>query len=578
MNNSKRTKADIGIIEKTLEDLAKRKVAPTGIFILLLLLYFASAYIVSSTAGSQEVIFLGDSPIAVYTFTGIFSSAANLLVILIVILCGKTGFVASIVILLIQISMLLSGIIVRGNLTSLPGLVGNAMTAIVIMAIYHYNRQVERYQLRLSEQATTDLLTGLPNGFATTELINKLISRNTPFAVVNIDINGFKTINDTLGFDMGNKVLIEVASRWKKIVEEGLSGTLDFLTRINGDEFSLVIRDFKNIDDIEKSIAKYEDAISGKFNVEGYDFNIAASFGYALYPEDETERDALINCSVAAMKEIKKRRENRHVLRFYPGLIKDQNLLLIDNKVRDALEKDAVYFNLQPQYDMNHKLRGFEALARMNDADGNFISPGEFIPAAERLGLIDNVDMAVYKKASAFFGELIEKSVADITLSLNVSVKHLMKSDFLDEIRSIIADSHIPPSQLEIEITESIMIESAQKALECLNELKKMDIRIAIDDFGTGYSSLSYLNSLPADILKIDKSFIDVMNSSESSPEYVEAIISLAHVLKYEVIAEGVEEQEQLDTLNHIGCDYIQGFIWGRPLPKEEAEALVLGA
>ena len=212
----------------------------------------------------------------------------------------------------------------------------------------------------------------------------------------------------------------------------------------------------------------------------------------------------------------------------------------------------------------------------MKDTDGNFISPGDFIPSAERMGLIDNVDLSVYKKASAFFGELLEKSGADITLSLNVSVKHLLKSDFLYEVMEIVKDNRIPTSQLEIEITESIMIDSAQRALDCLNELKKMGIKIAIDDFGTGYSSLSYLNSLPADILKIDKSFIDVMNSSESSQEYVEAIISLAHVLKYEVIAEGVEEQDQLDTLKNIGCDYIQGFFWGRPLPKEEAEALVM--
>ncbi len=576
MNTKKKT--DIGILEKTLDDLARRKDAPTGVFVVLLILYFAAAFVVSSTAGSQNVVYFGDSQVAVYTFAGIFSSAANLLIILMVILCGKTGFIASIVILLIQIPMLLAGIIVRGNFTSLPGVFGNAMTIVVILAIYYYNRKVESYQARLSEQATTDLLTGLPNGFAMTELINNLIKKGTPFAVVNIDINGFKTINDTFGFDIGNKVLIEVASRWKKIAEEGLSGTLDFITRINGDEFSLVVREFKSTDDIEKSIAKYEEAISGKLNVDGYDFNVVASFGYALCPEDATERDVLITYAVAAMKEIKRLRENRHVLHFTFGLIKDQDQLMIDNKVRDALEKDAVFFNLQPQYDMSHKLRGFEALARMRDTDGNIISPGEFIPAAERMGLIDNVDLAVYKKSTAFVGELIKKTGADITLSLNASVKHLMKSDFLDEIRTIIAESQIPPSQLEIEITESIMIESAQEALECLNELKKMGIRIAIDDFGTGYSSLSYLNSLPADILKIDKSFIDVMNSSESSPEYVEAIISLAHVLKYEVIAEGVEEQEQLDTLNRIGCDYIQGFIWGRPLPKEEAEALVLGA
>ena len=150
-----------------------------------------------------------------------------------------------------------------------------------------------------------------------------------------------------------------------------------------------------------------------------------------------------------------------------------------------------------------------------------------------------------------------------------------MKSGFAQEICSLLEDSGIPPKQLEIEITESILIESAEKAADCLNELKDMGIRIAIDDFGTGYSSLSYLNSFPSDILKIDKSFIDKMNDSDSSEKYVEAIISLAHVLDLEVIAEGVEEPEQLKTLSNIHCDYIQGFIWGKPLTQDEAEKLL---
>jgi EAL domain-containing protein (putative c-di-GMP-specific phosphodiesterase class I) len=199
----------------------------------------------------------------------------------------------------------------------------------------------------------------------------------------------------------------------------------------------------------------------------------------------------------------------------------------------------------------------------------------EFIPAAERLGMIDSLDLMVYRKSAIFIGELIRETGSDITLSINASVKHLMKSGFAQEIRSLLEDSGIPPKQLEIEITESILIESAEKAADCLNELKDMGIRIAIDDFGTGYSSLSYLNSFPSDILKIDKSFIDKMNDSDSSEKYVEAIISLAHVLDLEVIAEGVEEPEQLKTLSNIHCDYIQGFIWGKPLTQDEAEKLL---
>ena len=277
------------------------------------------------------------------------------------------------------------------------------------------------------------------------------------------------------------------------------------------------------------------------------------------------------------MNEVKNANSSEHVLKFTPDIIRDEHILEIENLIRNAIDNDTIYFNLQPQYDMNHKLRGFESLARMRDSEGNVVSPGEFIPVAEKVGLIDRVDGIVSRKAALFFGEVLRKTGAKLTLSLNASVRHMMKSDFLDEIRQLLHDSGIPANQLEIEITESIMIDSVDKALRCIDELRSMGIQIAIDDFGTGYSSLSYLNRFPANLLKIDKSFIDVMNTSESSRQYVAAIISMGHVMGFDVISEGVEEPEQIETLREIGCDFIQGFIWGRPLPAEEAEKLVVG-
>ena len=563
-----------GILEKTLERLTQRRKAPVYVFVLLLLLYFASAIIVRLTAGSQDVVMLGGNPLYIYTFAGVFSSVSNLCVVLMVIFCGKLGYIVSVIVLLGQFPMMLVGIL-HGNLSSLPGLFAYALTLIVVVVIYLTNRKIEEYQHKMQEQATTDVLTGLPNGFAGSALINELIRRNSPFSNATININNFKIINDTMGFEIGNKVLLEISSKWRKIADEGLSGTLDFVSRINGDEFSLVVRGYDSIEDVEKTIKKYESVLEEKMLIDGYEVFVNASFGYAAFPLDATDFDTLVNYSVAAMKEIKRINSSEHILRFTPELLKDKKSLVIDNKVRYALENDMIGFNLQPQYDMSHKLRGFEALARMKDNEGNSISPVEFIPAAERLGMIDSLDLMVYRKSAIFIGELIRKTGSDITLSINASVKHLMKSGFAQEIRSLLEDSGIPPKQLEIEITESILIESAEKAADCLNELKDMGIRIAIDDFGTGYSSLSYLNSFPSDILKIDKSFIDKMNDSDSSEKYVEAIISLAHVLDLEVIAEGVEEPEQLKTLSNIHCDYIQGFIWGKPLTQDEAEKLL---
>lgn len=575
MKKNRDKNTETRILEQTLESLEVRRNAPKSVFILLLLLYLLSALFMTVTAGIHNEIVIDGTPVSVYTFAGVLSAVSNLCVILMVIFCGEIGFVASVIMIMLHIPVILVGILVRGNYTSIPGLFIDILTLVAAIVIFYNKRKIDNYQLKVREQATTDPLTHLPNGFASTELINDLIKHNKPFAAVTIDLNDFKSINDTMGFDMGNKVLIEIGSRLKDIADKGLSGTLDFISRINGDEFSLIIRSFVSDEEIEETIRQYEAAINEKINIDGYDFSVNASFGYAVFPSDASDRDALISYSVAAMKEIKRIGIGEHILRFTSEL-KAEDHIVIDSKVRAALENDTVFFNLQPQYDMSHTLRGFEALARMTDSDGEVISPAEFIPAAERMGLIDALDLAVYNKSASFFGALIKKTDAKIILSINVSVKHMMKSNFIEEIRELLSNSGIPADRLEIEITESILIESAEKASALLGELKGMGIRIAIDDFGTGYSSLSYLNSFPSDTLKIDKSFIDKMNEGVTSRKYVEAIISLAHVMDYEVVAEGVEEQEQLETLRSIDCDYIQGFIWGRPLSKEDAEKLVL--
>ena len=199
-------------------------------------------------------------------------------------------------------------------------------------------------------------------------------------------------------------------------------------------------------------------------------------------------------------------------MRFSQDMMDNLHTVELEAKIREAIENDTIYYNLQPQFDMDHNLRGFEALARMKDKEGSFISPSEFIPVAESVGIINKIDSSVFRKSARFIGNLIKETGADIMLSINVSVTHMMKADFLDELSTILDESDIKPENLEIEITESIMIESMDKAFECIGAIKKLGIQIAIDDFGTGYSSLSYLNSFPANLLKIDKSFIDKMN------------------------------------------------------------------
>lgn len=563
------------VFSKMVERISMRSEAPIFVYVILLVLYLSASAIVSGAAGSDAELSLFGTPIPVYSFAGVFSSISQICVIFMTSYCGKKGYITSLILLLAQMPFVLMGIIARHNITSLPGVFGNFLAIIAITIIYINTKRAQESQKKLRDQAITDALTGLPNRFALTELTKELVKKDEKFVAVSIDFNGFKSINSTMGFDVGNQVLTEIATRWRTIADTSVSGTVDFIARTSGDEFALIIRDHHKEEDIMNTIRQYESALGNRLTVDECDFYINASFGYAIYPDDTANIDSLFSYADAAMREVKRTNSSNHILRFTQDLLKVERTLEIEGKIRDALDNDTIYFNLQPQYDMDHKLRGFEALARMKDSEGNFISPGEFIPVAEKVGLIDRVDAAVFRKSAMFFGELLRKSGTDMTLSINASVRHLMKNDFLDEIRELLTSSGIPADKLEIEITESIMIDSVDKALECVNEIKNMGIKIAIDDFGTGYSSLSYLSSFPADLLKIDKSFVDKMNTSDNSRQYVAAIISIGHVMGFDVIAEGVEEPTQLETLKEIGCDFIQGFIWGKPLMPDAVEKLV---
>ena len=563
-------------IEKTLDSITSKKRAHIIVYFLLLILFNSANDFLKATVTSQDVLMLGKIVVPIATLPGVFSSLANICLILLVVLFETLGFVTTFIILTYQTIKLIVIIFVFHQGSSLAGIFTDLFTLLAVIIMYLNNKQINRIQKILREQAVTDSLTGLPNRLACNELIKTLVKKNEKFALAMIDLNNFKTINDTLGHNAGNEVLKEIATRWKYGADSGLSGTHDFITRQGGDEFTLIIRDFKTDDDIYNAIKYYESVLEKRIMLKERDFFASASFGYAEYPVDADNTDTLFSYADMAMYEIKRANSSAHILRFTPDLLADgEHSIEIERKIRTALEEDTIYFDLQPQFDMNHKLRGFEALARMKDSEGNIIPPGEFIPIAETVGLVDRIDDRIFRNSTKFFGELIKKSGIDAVLSVNVSVRHLIKDNFVDEVKSVLKKNGVPPKQLELEITESIMIDSEGPAITNIKALKEMGIRIAIDDFGTGYSSLSYLNRIPADLLKIDKSFIDKMNSSDSSKQYVASIISIGHIMNFDVISEGVEGDDQLSTLRDIGCDLIQGFIWGHPISPEEAEKLV---
>lgn len=566
------------ILEKTLDNLSSERKSSVSGLIVLSSLYLGSYFVMPFLVNSTFAIDYKGTAFGLNAFAGVLSSICNIFAILLTLYYGDVGFTISITVLLLNIPMIISNAIRSQNISNISGVFVTLVTILTLIVIYFKNKGIERYQYKLKKQAVTDILTGLPNRFACSELVDDLVKKNQPFTVVSINLNGFNDINDTMGFDIGNEVLVELSTKWKLLADMGASGTLDFIARIGGDEFALIIRKYRAEKDLMNTIYMYRDVLGDKLLIHDYEIHVSAAYGYAEYPSDAADTDSLFSFSNKAMLKAKESKEDNRILRFTKDMLIDRHVTEVENEIKTAIINNSFYFHLQPQFDMNHKLRGFEALARMNDKNGKQINPGEFIPIAEKAGLIDKVDSAVFRKSAKFIGNLIQETGADILLSINISVKHIMKRHFLEELKEILDSCNLSPRNLEIEITESILIESVEKASKCIRELKSMGIHIAIDDFGTGYSSLSYLFNFPATLLKVDKSFIDNMNNNDSSRKYVATIISLGHIMGIDVISEGVETEEQLETLKDIGCDYIQGYIWGKPLNEEEAREEVMNS
>lgn len=562
-------------IDKTLKNLSLNKEAPKSAFILLVLLYAIASFLTTRTSVMQGSIAIGDKMIRYNSFAGVFSMLGYICIICLVMLFRRVGYIVSMAAIILQFPLMIFNIFVRGNLHSLPGLFSSVLIIGAISIIHFSYRKILKYQQSIREQAVTDRITGLPNRFACNELLTDLQRRGEPFVLVSVDLNDFKSINDTMGHDTGDQVLREVAKRWKDLANSLSTETVDFVARNSGDEFMIVISEYPSVKEIENTINAYREVLEKKITIDDCDYYLTACFGYSFFPEDSDVIENIYLFSDAALHEVKKAGSGSRISRFTPDVLNFERTLEIERKIRTALNSDKIFFNLQPQYDINHNLRGFEALARMKDDDGSFISPVDFIPVAEKTGLVDRIDMRVFELSMEFLDKITRETGTEIMMSVNVSVRHLMKNTFIEDIKNILKAHNIAPERVEIEITESIMIDSAEKALQRINEIKAMGMKVAIDDFGTGYSSLSYLNNFPSDLLKIDKAFIDQMNMSESSKQYVAMIISIGHILHLKVISEGVESPDQVEVLKKIGCDYIQGFVWGKPMPPEEAGRLV---
>ncbi len=427
---------------------------------------------------------------------------------------------------------------------------------------------------KIEELAFSDALTGLPNRLLLEERINQAITHaardNTEFALLFLDLDNFKQINDSLGHPFGDRVLIEVTERLKKCLRQ-----VDTAARLGGDEFVLLLHQV-NASGAEICARRVLADLAASFCLDGIPFSVTCSIGIALYPTDGQTMEDLIKNADSAMYHVKER--GRSDFRFYQrqmniGLL---SRMKIDHAMRQALEHQEFRLHYQPLVDLEtQQVYGAEALLRWHDPELGEVSPAKFIPIAEETGLIIALGQWVMHTAIAQAAAW-NKDGRQLRISVNVSALQFQQANFVDSLANALDDAHLDPGFIELELTESILIRDIEETLKKLNAIAKLGVKMAVDDFGTGYSSLSYLKRFPINKLKIDRSFVMNLTKDESDVAIVTAIISLAHALKLKVIAEGVETEEQKLLLSSLHCNEIQGYLISRPLHPHDFETQFL--
>jgi len=445
------------------------------------------------------------------------------------------------------------------------------ITGVVLVFRNIQERRLQEERIR--HYAFHDALTGLPNRrYFRDKLAESLDSqpKDSSLALLFIDLDHFKMINDSLGHEIGDLLLIEVARRLKECVREQ-----DTVSRLAGDEFTVILKDVTLKEAGEYAIS-IRQSLSRKYRLDERECFTSPSIGISLYPQDGRDVDTLIKCADTAMYHVKTREKNH--FRFYSADMTEQVLrkVEIDKGLRGALETNSLRLEYQPKIDLETgKLTGFEALLRWDHPEWGAISPEEFIPVAEESGLIIPLGEWVLRNGCRQFRKWLSNGDPGERLAVNLSVKQLQDPGLPALVERVLEEERLSAGQLELEITETIM-KQGEHSVRILKHLKSMGIYISIDDFGTGYSSLSYLNRLPVDALKIDKSFIRNIYAEHADSEIVTTIITLAKSLNLKVIAEGVETAEQLDFLRANNCHEGQGYLIGRPSRPEVIEEAFL--
>ena len=440
----------------------------------------------------------------------------------------------------------------------------------------HLADERQRYEEHLIHQANHDALTGLPNRLLVMDRMEQLIHRakreNTQAGLFFLDLDNFKRINDSLGHMVGDQLLQLAAERLKSTLRE-----VDTVARLGGDEFLVLIEGIKDKTTVQILAEKILNAFSLPFHLQNRTLYTTTSIGIALYPADAENSNGLLRAADTAMYQAKD--AGRNTLRFYSSELNSQSQrrLHLENHLRQAISNNELTVYYQPQYRISDQsIKGVEALLRWQNPEFGQVSPVEFIPIAEETGLINELSDFVLRTSLNEIDRLEKDLHIQISLAVNASAVQLQNTDFPIHVKNILDEQERPAHYLQIEITESLMADHMDQTLQCMHRLKDMQVRIAIDDFGTGYSSLSYLSKMPIHTLKIDRSFIKNIEESPNNTLLTRTIIAMGISMDLEVVAEGVETEDDLQFLRENACDLAQGYYFARPMPVEELKEFLI--
>ncbi|MBW2466123.1 MAG: EAL domain-containing protein, partial [Deltaproteobacteria bacterium] len=430
--------------------------------------------------------------------------------------------------------------------------------------------QLREHQERLYHLVYNDNLTNLPNRLLLQDRLSRMMMKakrnNTYVAILFLDLDRFKKINETLGHDIGDKLLLVVAGRLENCVRKS-----DTVARLGGDEFAVLLDDLNDVKFVAVIARKILQSLSKPIMIQEYELYATSSIGISLYPDDGEDVDILLRCADIALYRAKDSGKNNY--RYYTADMNTRavEFLLLESGLRKALENEELVVFYQPLINLkDNKLIGMEALIRWQHPEKGMIPPGDFIPLAEETGLIVPIGEWVLRTACNQNKKWQNLGYPPVKVSVNMSGLQFNKENLAEKIHAVLKEIDISPEYLSIEITESVIMQDVKSTVTKLMQLHEMGVSLSIDDFGTGYSSLSYLKLFPIDNLKIDRSFVNNITSDSTDSAIAASVIQLAHSMNLKVVAEGVETEEQLEILRQQGCDYVQGFLFSKPLTAEE--------